>query len=113
MVVLKDLYKKIGNTAVIRDVDLTLSENSITLLLGDSDSDSGKSVFLKLLAGAIFEKHTSLVAAFSVTNPQEISAAVEVCAKYPLGDLSDKNKQFCVIHRIPSLCMNFFHVFMR
>ena len=53
MVVLKDLYKKIGNTAVIRDVDLTLSENSITLLLGDSDSDSGKSVFLKLLAGLL------------------------------------------------------------
>lgn len=50
-------------------------------------------VFLKLLAGAIFEKNTSLVAAFSVTNPQEISAAVEVCAKYPLGDLSDKNKR--------------------
>ena len=49
-------------------------------------------VFLKLLVGAIFEKNTSLVAAFSVTNPQEISAAVEVTAKYPLGDLSDKNK---------------------
>ncbi len=49
-------------------------------------------VFLKLLVGALFEKNTSLVAAFSVTNPQEISAAVEVTAKYPLGDLSDKNK---------------------
>ncbi|MBQ7863211.1 MAG: YwmB family TATA-box binding protein [Lachnospiraceae bacterium] len=49
-------------------------------------------VFLKLLVGAIFEKNTSLVAAFSVTNPQEISASVEVTAKYPLGDLSDKNK---------------------
>lgn len=49
-------------------------------------------VFLKLLVGAVFEKNTSLVAAFSVTNPQEISATVEVTAKYPLGDLSDKNK---------------------
>ena len=50
-------------------------------------------VFLKLLVGAVFEKNTSLVAAFSVTNPQEISACVEVTAKYPLGDLSDKNKK--------------------
>ena len=49
-------------------------------------------VFLKLLVGALFEKNTSLVAAFSVTNPQEISATVEVTAKYPIGDLSDKNK---------------------
>jgi len=49
-------------------------------------------VFLKLLVGAVFEKNTSLVAAFSVTNPQEISASVEVTAKYPLGNLSDKNK---------------------
>lgn len=49
-------------------------------------------VFLKLLIGALFEKSTSLVAAFSVTNPQEISAMVEVTAKYPLGELSDKNK---------------------
>jgi hypothetical protein len=50
-------------------------------------------VFLKLLVGAIFEKNTSLVAAFSVTNPQEISAAVEVTAKYPLENLSEKNKR--------------------
>ena len=49
-------------------------------------------VFLKLLVGALFEKNTSLVAAFSVTNPQEISATVEVTAKYPIGDLNDKNK---------------------
>ena len=49
-------------------------------------------VFLKLLAGMIFEKHTSLVAAFSVTDPQEISALVEVTAKYPLGDLNYQNK---------------------
>lgn len=50
-------------------------------------------VLLKLLVGAVFEKNTSLVAAFSVTNPQEISATVEVTAKYPLGNLSDKNKR--------------------
>ena len=49
-------------------------------------------VLLKFLVGALFEKNTSLVAAFSVTNPQEISATVEVTAKYPLGNLSDKNK---------------------
>lgn len=49
-------------------------------------------VFLKLLVGALFEKHTSLVAAFSVTNPQEISATVEITAKYPLEGLTDKNK---------------------
>jgi len=49
-------------------------------------------VFLKLLVGALFEKNTSLVAAFSVTNPQEISATVEITAKYPLYGLSDKNK---------------------
>lgn len=40
-------------------------------------------VFLKLLTGAVFEKNTSLVAAFSVTNPDAISATVEVAAKYP------------------------------
>lgn len=49
-------------------------------------------VFLKLLVGALFEKNTSLVAAFSVTNPQEISATVEITAKYPTGELNDKNK---------------------
>ena len=40
-------------------------------------------VFLKLLVGALFEKNTSLVAAFSVTNPEAISATVEVTAKIP------------------------------
>lgn len=49
-------------------------------------------VFLKLLVGGVFEKHTSLTAAFSVTNPQEISATVEVTAKYPSGELGDKEK---------------------
>lgn len=47
-------------------------------------------VFLKFLVGALFEKNTSLVAAFSVTNPQEISAMVEVTASCPKDDLSQK-----------------------
>lgn len=50
-------------------------------------------VFLKLLAGAVFEKNTSLVAAFSVTNPQEISATVEVAACYPGETLTEKEKK--------------------
>ena len=47
-------------------------------------------VFLKLIIGAVFEKNTSLVAAFSVTNPQEISAMVEVTANCPGEVLSKK-----------------------
>ncbi|MBP3568670.1 MAG: YwmB family TATA-box binding protein [Lachnospiraceae bacterium] len=47
-------------------------------------------VFLKLIIGAVFEKNTSLVAAFSVTNPQEISAMVEVTASCPEKVLSQK-----------------------
>lgn len=50
-------------------------------------------VFLKLLVGALFEKNTSLVAAFSVTNPQEISGTVEVTASFPGGELTEKEKQ--------------------
>lgn len=49
--------------------------------------------FLQLLVGVLFEKNTSLVAAFSVTNPEAISATVEVTAKYPITNLSNKNKQ--------------------
>lgn len=49
-------------------------------------------VFLKLLVGAVFEKNTSLVAAFSVTKPQEISAMVEVAAQYPKYSLTEKEK---------------------
>lgn len=49
-------------------------------------------VFLKLIIGAVFEKNTSLVAAFSVTNPQEISATVEVTASYPAGELDEKKE---------------------
>lgn len=49
-------------------------------------------VFLKLLVGALFEKNTSLVAAFSVTNPQAISATVEVTARCPGEELTEKEK---------------------
>ena len=49
-------------------------------------------LFLKLLVGALFEKNTSLVAAFSGTKPQEISAMVEVTASYPKGELSEKER---------------------
>ncbi len=49
-------------------------------------------VFLKLLVGALFEKNTSLVAAFSVSNPQEISAMVEVTANCREGELSEKER---------------------
>ena len=49
-------------------------------------------VLLKFFVGALFEKNTSLVAAFSVTNPQKISATVEVTAKCPEGTLSNAKK---------------------
>ena len=51
-------------------------------------------VLLKFLVGALFEKNTSLVAAFSVTNPQEISATVEVTAKCSEDILSNADKYF-------------------
>ncbi|MBO5351752.1 MAG: YwmB family TATA-box binding protein [Lachnospiraceae bacterium] len=50
-------------------------------------------VFLKLLVGALFEKNTSLVAAFSVTNPEAISATVEITARYPEESLTEEQKQ--------------------
>lgn len=50
-------------------------------------------VFLKLLVGALFEKNTSLVAAFSVTNPEAISATVEITAKCQEGNLTEEQKQ--------------------
>lgn len=40
-------------------------------------------VLLKLFVGGIFEKNTSLVAAFSATDSGKISATVEVAARYP------------------------------
>ncbi len=39
-------------------------------------------VILQLLIGKLFEKNTSIVAAFAVTKPQEISATLEVTANY-------------------------------
>lgn len=48
-------------------------------------------VFLKLITGALFEKNTSLVAAFSVTKPEATSATVEITAKYPVSDLSSNH----------------------
>ena len=39
-------------------------------------------VILKALVGNFFEKNTSLVSAFSGTNPEEMSATVEVTAEY-------------------------------
>ena len=39
-------------------------------------------VILKTLVGNFFEKNTSLVSAFSGTNPEEMSATVEVTAEY-------------------------------
>lgn len=50
-------------------------------------------VFLKLIVGAIFEKNTSLVAAFSVTNPEAISATVEVTARCPGDSFDNEEKQ--------------------
>lgn len=50
-------------------------------------------VLLKFLVGVLFEKNTSLVAAFSVTNPQEISATVEVTAGYPGNNLTEKEQK--------------------
>lgn len=44
-------------------------------------------VILKVLIGGLFEKNTSLVAAFSVSDPTEICATVEVTARYPDGFL--------------------------
>ena len=54
-------------------------------------------VFLKLLTGAVFEKNTSLVAAFSVTNPDAISATVEVAAKYPEEVWEEKEQKKMVL----------------
>ena len=57
-------------------------------------------VFLKLIIGALFEKNTSLVAAFSVTNPEAISATVEVAARYPAEDALDKKKMFRLMEKV-------------
>ena len=46
-------------------------------------------VILKALVGSFFEKNTSLVSAFSGTNPEEMSATVEVTAEY-FGETLEK-----------------------
>ncbi len=50
-------------------------------------------VILKMLAGALFEKHTSLVSAFSVTDPGLIEATVEVTARFPEEYLDSFDKK--------------------
>lgn len=50
-------------------------------------------VILKMLAGVLFEKHTSLVSAFSVTDPGLIEATVEVAARFPEEYLDSFDKQ--------------------
>ena len=47
-------------------------------------------VILKALVGNFFEKNTSLVSAFSGTNPEEMSATVEVTAEY-FGELLEED----------------------
>lgn len=50
-------------------------------------------VILKMLMGALFEKNTSLVSAFSVTNPMFSSATVEVTARFPEDYLDSFDKR--------------------
>ena len=47
-------------------------------------------VILKALVGNFFEKNTSLVSAFSGTNPEEMSATVEVTAEYIGEEIEQK-----------------------
>ena len=48
-------------------------------------------VILKAFVGSFFEKSTSLVSAFSMTNPEELSATVELTAEYT-GDFLQKEQ---------------------
>lgn len=48
-------------------------------------------VILKAFVGSFFEKNTSLVSAFSMTNPEELSATVELTAEYT-GDFLQKEQ---------------------
>ena len=50
-------------------------------------------VILKMLIGVLFEKNTSLVSAFSVTNPVFSSATVEVTARFPEDYLDSFDKR--------------------
>jgi len=56
-------------------------------------------VILKFLVAALFGEKTSLVAAFSVSNPSEISATVEVTASLP-GDGMTVQKMEEVLYKI-------------
>lgn len=50
-------------------------------------------VIVKVLAGALFEKNTSLVSAFAVTDPGLVKATVEVTARYPEEYLDSFDKK--------------------
>lgn len=50
-------------------------------------------VILKFLVGALFGEKTSLVAAFSVSNPSEISATVEVTARIPGQGMTEQEME--------------------
>lgn len=50
-------------------------------------------VILKMIAGALFEKNTTLVSAFSVTDPVMVEATVEVTARYPEHYLDSFDKK--------------------
>ena len=56
-------------------------------------------VILKALVGNFFEKNTSLVSAFSVTNPEEMSATVEVTAEY-FGETLETEILECIAKKI-------------
>ncbi len=49
MIEIRKLYKSYGRTVVLRDVDLSVSGNELTFLVGDNGA--GKSTTLKILAG--------------------------------------------------------------
>ena len=50
-------------------------------------------IVLKVLVGALFEKNTSLVSAFSVSGPGFLSATVEVTARFPEEYLDSFDKR--------------------
>lgn len=50
-------------------------------------------VILQLVAGVLFKKNTSLVSAFSVTNPGFLEATVEVTTRFPEEYLDSFDKQ--------------------
>ena len=56
-------------------------------------------VILKVLVGALFKENTSLVSAFSVSNPGEISATVEVTARVP-ETMADAKKMEQLLYNV-------------